>query len=157
MSNRPRDCQRRRVYEWEWDRARFTPRSTLIGLDECKRLAEIVCADYGFSTPTVTDGRGRRSAGYAFTENCYSAEIRLPRAFRMRWVVLHETAHHLLRRDYEDGLIAFHGPEFVRVYLNLLVEYLGENEAMLSRGLQRVGVRVAPADSASKRVTKQSQ
>jgi|SRR5215212_4538479 len=70
----------------------------------------------------VSDGRGRRSAA-AF---CDEDRIALPKWARNRLVILHELAHILVNGNRS---LASHGPEFVSMYLSLVREFEGEDEA----------------------------
>jgi len=81
--------------------------------------------------PRVEDGRGRRHAAGS------RDVIKLPRWARTRPVVLHECAHGLAT----DG----HGPDFVRAYVELLVEFAGSDRAMLEASLSAAGLQVTPA------------
>ncbi len=113
-----RDSQRSAVYAWE-RRLPGWPGECLT-LGGCQQLLCEVWGEYLSSdAPLVTDGRGRRSA-------CYAAEphqVRLPRATRALFVVLHEAAHGILHQAAPEA--AHHGPEFARLYLNLLHRYAG--------------------------------
>lgn len=128
---RPRDSQRSALYRWEralpgWPGPRFS-------LADCQGLVNRIWHDAGTgSRPEVRDGRGRRHACYCPSTH----QIRLPRWSRSRMIVLHEIAHALLRRR-ED--LAWHGPEFAGVYLDLLVRHAGVAlaEALASAGAQR--------------------
>ena len=121
---RPRDRQRKAVYRWE---ARVKHVHGLgeceLSLDECKQIVDRVWADYTrpdvIPGPNVTDGRGRKSGGFAHQ----SWEIRLPKMARRDWYVLHEIAHSLMAH-FRLGL-AMHAPEFVGLYAELIEHYLG--------------------------------
>lgn len=115
---RPRDSQRSAVYTWE-RRLPGWPGDGLT-LAGCQQLVCRVWGEHLRSVaPRVTDGRGRRSACYAFS----SHQIRLPRRARSRYVVLHEIAHGILGET--DPGVADHGPEFARLYLSLLYRHAG--------------------------------
>lgn len=133
------DFQRARVYRWEAEHV-FPKDTAPLGLDDCRALVEAAyrwaepeaSGRPGWAPPEVTDGRGRRHA-------CGSREvIKLPRWSRTRPVVLHECAH---------GLAADkHGPRFVRVYVELLVAFAGQDRLTLVTSLRAAGIRIAPAD-----------
>ena len=59
------------------------------------------------------------------------------------WILLHEVAHAMT--STADGGGAGHGPDFVGVYLNLLVRYCRLDRAMLERSLTEAGIRWNPA------------
>ena len=114
----PRDGQRAALYAWERS-LREWPGAAL-SLGGCQELVRTVWGDHLRSeAPLVTDGRGRRRACYTLP----SHQIRLPRWSRTTLVVLHETAHGILCKT--EARIAHHGPEFARLYLNLLYRYGG--------------------------------
>ena len=102
-------------------------------LDECEALVREVRTAYGKPMVHVNDGRRRTSAAW----NSYQRTIKLPRAMRSRWVVLHETAHSLCPED------VWHGPEFVRIYIDLLARYCGvpasEARALATKMRVKVG------------------
>lgn len=134
---RPRDFQRRRVYDWE--EAVLAPtKGGRLSLAACERQIEAAFrwherpdpGDRDWRPPVLGDGRGRRHA-------CGSrAVIKLPRWARTRVIVLHECAHGMST----DG----HGPQFVRAYLRLLHHFLGHDTTELEASLRRHGVMVAP-------------
>jgi hypothetical protein len=105
----------------------------LLPLQACRDLtAEVFAHRLGADAlpPRVEDGRGRRHAAGSRTV------IKLPRWARTRPIVLHECAHGLAT----DG----HGPDFVRAYVELLVEFMGLERAVLEDSLRADGVRVTP-------------
>jgi hypothetical protein len=134
-----RDFQRSRLYAWErslsiwWPAADdATPRT--MTLAECSRLVERATRRYGVATPPIADGRGTRFAKGS------SWRISLPTWARNLAVVLHETAHCIdAARDVDDR----HGPVFVRLYIQLLATYAGQNEAMLVKSARAAGLKVA--------------
>ena len=131
-----KDFQRSRVYRWEHDQV-FPHDPHLLSIEDCRALVDIVYRWHegplslrpGWAPPSVTDGRGRRHA-------CGSREvIKLPRWARTRPLVLHECAH---------GLAADkHGPEFVRVYVDLLVRFMGLDRAALVASVEMAGIKIA--------------
>lgn len=104
-----------------------------MSLAECTALVTKVWADYrpdALHTPKVTPGyMARRATG------CRD-RINLPRWARQPAVILHEVAHSLsppLCWGIRDGVhlpaggdvvpVAWHGPEFMRLFIELLVRY----------------------------------
>ena len=83
-------------------------------LADCAALVARVWADYrpGAAPPRVTPGFLARSA------TGDRSRVNLPRWARQEAVVLHETAHSL--QPYGT---AWHGPEFIRLFIELLVRY----------------------------------
>lgn len=113
-----RDSQRSAVYAWE--RALPSWPGTPLALLECQELVSLVWHEHmGPRPPRVTDGRARRTACYVYDDH----EIRLPRWSRSEMVVLHEAAHAILWAALPEA--AAHGPEYARLYLDLLARYAG--------------------------------
>jgi hypothetical protein len=132
---RPRDSQRSAVYAWERRVGLVSdrPKAAPLSLDDVRTLAEKLWVGYMGSKknmPTVKDGRGRRSACYAPSDN----SLRFPKWGRQEGVVAHEVAHAIV--DWKMGRLknrahAAHGPEFVRVFCELAVAYQGWNPEQL--------------------------
>lgn len=137
---RLRDSQRQRVYDFEREVIGHGDR---LSLDDCAALAAEACALYLLHPVAVKDGRGRRHACAV-----RDVAIKLPRWSRVPEVVLHEVAHcvvhHYLRCEYGPGA-AGHGPEFVRVFVDLLETVLGFNAADLADQARARGLQVAEA------------
>jgi putative metallohydrolase (TIGR04338 family) len=140
---RPRDSQRKRVYDAEralFPDDRFPPHLTL---PQAEALVGRIYLDARYRhldrlhplPPAVKDGRGRRRAGYCRARHA----IALPRWARRVWVVAHEVAHALLDHNRHPG----HGEEFVAVYLDVLERHVGMDAATLRHGFLTRGVRVA--------------
>lgn len=129
---RPRDHQRAKVYRWEG--AWVMPRDERpLSLDACRRLvAEVFHRRLGptAAPPVVHDGRGRRHAAGS------RDVIKLPRWARTRPVVLHECAHGLAT----DG----HGPDYVRQYVELLVDFMGFDRTELENSLASANIAITP-------------
>lgn len=153
---RKRDSQRSRVYDWERQHvdgrlskmtlreSREMGRNPKMTLDECRALVGEVWRFYFGSEsepPNVKDGRGTRRAlaGYF--------DVSFPRWARTRSTVLHEMAHAILSRSYHWGSAAGgaapHGPEFVRVYCQLLARFDGRKLGELTRSARACRVKVA--------------
>ncbi len=145
----PRDSQRSRLYDAE--RALRGGRR-FVTVEECQAYVDGVLASEWWRSRfprvraiRVTDGRGRRHAG-AFVE---SARIALPKWARTERVLLHEIAHHAAPRA-----AAAHGPEFARIYVELVREFRGEKPARrLLAALHAHRVRVEPAHPAERQRT----
>lgn len=86
----------------------------------------------------VRDGRGRQAAGGWRRPNG-TGVVTLPRWARNRLTVLHELAHAVQPRGS-----ASHGPEFCRLYLDLVRRWMGPEFARrLRTGMRAERVRVA--------------
>ncbi len=131
---RSRDSQRSKVYEWE----RPYHKNTLT-LSECQALVEEVFKKYSLEAPRVADGRGRSSA-------CYKPGIHvicIPVWARKHSIVLHECAHGLV--DKIEPELAWHGPEFARVYAQLLAHYKYDTLSDIITSLKNKNIKVARA------------
>lgn len=144
-STRPRDSQRQAVYEWEkrakcWeiDAQKITPMSR----KEIEKLVHRLWTGYvgDDNVPKVSRCHGRRGRA------CYKTlahEVIFPKWACQPGMLAHEVAHAILYKKAEgyikthDGLrkivLAAHGPEFVRVYCELLVSLLGFDPKVLTR------------------------
>jgi len=140
---RARDSQRSKVYAWE--RAHvpdFDGKGTYkLTLRQCEIMINRVWADYrpGEHAPRVADGRG-----------CSNAKggrwrITLPRWARTVPIVLHELAHPLTPHP-----AAPHGPEFVRLFIDLLVRYDEGDKAELLRTARACRLKIGQAQAAPK-------
>jgi len=131
---RPRDTQGARVYRWE-DTETFLEvlAEVYLPLWEIKQLVERVCGDYGRAVPHISRGRRCRSA-----RTCGKNLVVFPWASRNPMVVLHELAHVLCPSHVEA-----HGPEYMRVYIDLLLRY-GEGSGYgLLESARKSGIKVA--------------
>ena len=134
VDGRPRDSQRKRVYESEKDafgREYWLDEGdwvTLIGVE--RFVASVTRSRWwrargGPAEVEVRRGRSNQRRGKAHPER---AVISLPRFTWRRWYVLHELAHLLAPRR-----AAWHGPEFCRVYLALLDRFGHDGEGKALR------------------------
>lgn len=148
---RARDVQRKQVYDWERTITGFVDVGEM-SLTDSITLIKRVWRDYGYGhpMPRVSDGRSRRNA----SGSCM--EIKLPRWARSTHIVLHETAHavldahdHVLWRRMAGAhqLSAWHGPQFVRLYAELLVVYAGVDPAEIHATIEAAPRRIAMARS----------
>jgi len=148
---RQRDSQRSKLYAWErqyvdgrptwasWAERHETGKHPKMTLAECQALVNKVWRSYfgpGPTPPEVKDGRGSRRALAGFFH------ISLPRWARTRHSVLHEVTHSILDRSCRYDL-AGHGPEFVRIYCELLVRYDGRKLGELTRSARASRLKVA--------------
>jgi hypothetical protein len=126
-----RDNQRSAVYAWE-DRMFGPPmrnNEPKLSLEECHALMLRAWERYtsnGSRVPTIKDGRGRRRPCYRYDDH----SIRLPKHARRPSQVLHETAHAIVRRKLGET-VASHGPEFMRLYMDLLERFAGASPGLM--------------------------
>ena len=139
-----RDTQRSKVYKWErankllWDVSKKN-----MSLEDCQALANKAFDRYGLSHPVVKDGRGRSAACWKPGQN----RIDLPLWARSEVVCLHECAHGITDRFYEAHSpgeeFAWHGPEFMRVFLDLLITFLKVGSTELRASARDAKIKVA--------------
>ncbi len=142
-----RDSQRQKVYNWEY---RVYPDSYKeeMTLMECVKFVHDICKDYGVAPPAVNDGRRRRRAVGGLHR------IALPKWSRNRVIILHELAHTLTMRYSKTLDIAAHGPEYVRVLIELLAKYNNASVRELSKSARASKIKIGELVLPSK-VTRQ--
>lgn len=128
---RPRDNQKSKVYKWE----HTFGLDTTIELSQAERFIKEACTDYAcWRTPKVVDGRGTRVARGS------AARISLPRWARTPVVVIHELSH-----AFQPTTTAHHGPEFMRIFIELLARYTPRSKTELLKSARAAKIKVAPA------------
>ena len=127
--SRPRDSQRARCYKWEgeFEKRYDLHRPPLLSLEACQRIVEMVWQDYFPRTkaPKVRDGRGARRASGNYRR------IVLPCHTRVWHIVLHELAH-AIEDNWNLDAMPWHGPIWVRLFIDLMVRYAGLPEKDLT-------------------------
>lgn len=117
----PRDFQRSRVYRWQREVFPGKGKATLT-LDECRELVERIWAAHApekWAVPAVRlDTRKNRRGGSSYR---WRTGIKLAPNQLNPIVVIHEMTHALCPVS-GDG----HGPLFVRLFLELVKRYAGE-------------------------------
>lgn len=135
-----RDSQRSLCYAWE----RACTKGTLFEAafatnEDCADfLAPIWRAERGrYGRPKVPTPRFERPVGGARRGMAYAGwhVIRLPRATRNPWYILHEAAHLLTPRDEA------HGPRFVGVLIGLAARHLGYDAYELMARADEMGLK----------------
>lgn len=139
------DPQVKRLYNWqyewlEWNRASIT-------LKEAQKVVDKACALWRIPAPPVSKQPKK------FTYSVYNDGQRvirlLPEHFNTA-MALHEVTHHIVDVRYGTAY-QHHGPEFVGVFADLLIEFkLAPKEAVLaSLKARRIDFRLP--DTVSKR------
>ena len=113
---RPRDQQRKKVYDWE---GKLLHQPETLSLGDAQKMVRHIAKHYGVKAVYVSDGRGRSSACW----DRWSRQIKLPKWARQPAVVLHECAHWIHDVCFDGVQHAAHGREFMAVYLYLLGRY----------------------------------
>jgi len=132
-----RDYQKSKVYKWEnkvvgpWDSQLLTDN------DEIQDFINFVWVNEGFQNPPrVKDARkNSRTATGSRTEVVFPPES------KKRWIILHELSHSLNRIGYVE--CDRHGPNFVKIYVNLLEKHLYMNRLMLLYTLKESKIDIA--------------
>lgn len=118
-----RDSQRGKVYAWEREVLyptlvlhgyAYQDQGALYSLDQCEAIVTKARARYGLSALPVGDGSFRRRGMYL-----NRGRVELPRHTRHIGYVCHEATHSIVAALLY-GHRAAHGPEFVRVFLDVL-------------------------------------
>lgn len=124
-----RDNQKNKVYKFEYGLRTFDRLSE----PECIQLVEKIWTDYRDDCPPTVhfvSERQKRAHGSRKL-------ISLPPWAKQPIVVTHETAHGLLDKPE----LAWHGPEFVGLMMELMVKYLGYNSVWLKAEVELYGLR----------------
>jgi hypothetical protein len=131
----PLDPQRHLVYAWEDEWRCFGERS--LTREQAERCVRRLARKWSVPVPTLVFlPRGNREWSYVQGE-------RLALNFDQccEAIVAHEMAHWVVGHEYPDGTYQIHGPEFVAIYIEMLV-YLKEAPrtaicaSLLERGIE---------------------
>lgn len=144
-----RDFQRGRVYRWEDKVVGKDPRGgehVTLSIAECQKLAreltgEPECVAEPHRYRGSSQAKANASAGWENRCGKRIPVLTLPNWARKPWLVCHEAAHIVAIRDYRAYN---HGPEYMKVYIGMLADMLGFNEAELRASAKEHGVKVAP-------------
>lgn len=148
-SRRPRDAQRRKVYDAEIEAGlkRGTPRFEYIS-DVRDYVLKVRTNGYlrrryehSLQPPIDVQDGGNRAA--RATGNV--SRIRLPRWAWSEYIVLHELAHVITEREYGILNTAWHGREYCEILLDLVRFMLGRDQHdELKRRYKELGVKFRP-------------
>lgn len=127
----------RRVYQWE-DRVVAPLDRSVVTFANMQALVDHVWQGEGLRWPPRVRPK-RKSAATIARANRLAIEApdELP-----SWILLHEIAHAMA--DAGEGDALDHGPDFVGLYLRLLVRYARLEETMLSASLRDAGIKWNP-------------
>ena len=141
MNSTTRDTQKLRVYRAGWALAEKAPER--LSLEQARDLVDRALAAYG-EKPIARVGDGRRArvarGGYD--------HVTLPRWSRTTPIVLHEAAHVVMARKGRDDDAAPHGPEYARVFVDLLRRFSGLLETDVTAAFRAQRVRIARTTAA---------
>jgi hypothetical protein len=134
--NHHRDTQRGRVYEWE-NRVVAPHDPTFVGRAAAQGLVNAIWAEWGLRYPPLVEPLPRQATATLASANRLSI---LLRERTESWCLLHELAHAMTSTD--DGRSDGHGPDFLGIYVQLLVRYLRLDASQLLASLRQAGLRV---------------
>jgi len=132
IRSRPRDEQRSRLYAAENQIKAFL-RDPLPKIEQMQAFVDEILgspwlqSQFGsriLSPITVLPGRRRRQA----TAHFFMSIIKVPKALRSKFIVLHEVAHILTDRYYGQDVTEAHGPQFATFLLMLVDHFLGRED-----------------------------
>lgn len=128
----------RRVYAWE--EQVVAPRDqSRVPFAQMQALIDHVWAAEGLRwPPRLRHRKATRATLATGSRLAIEAPDELP-----SWVLLHELAHALADRD--DGTPGDHGPDFLGLYVGLLVRHARMDQAMLAASLAEAGIPWNPA------------
>jgi putative metallohydrolase (TIGR04338 family) len=127
-----RDFQRQKIYDSERE---FRSRGKLEiqrykTLKEIQPFLDVILSNQWFKKHKITKIRiycGRGNTAYGWLEDPNTAAMKLPKWAKNQITILHELAHSVCAKYFSDEEIAFHGPEFVSAYLDLIYYILGKS------------------------------
>lgn len=147
-----RDFQKSRVYHWEDAVIGLDLRSgdrVLLSLEECRQLGVAVTNEPDLVVQPHPFGPGKDARGIAY--GGFGPDglptLTLPEWARKPWIVLHEATHVVTRRwEWETGgdKNEGHGPNFMKFYIEMLVDMLGFDEGQLRASAKAHKIKVAP-------------
>lgn len=133
------DFQKSKCYAWQ-QQVVFSQDKFVLTLDQAQQLVDFVWANQGRANPPrVETTKSKRW--------CYGnrTKIRLNQHGFYTCVVLHELAHSLDFALDEKLLWKHHGhgPNFMKIYINLLVKYMKLDLITLLHTAKQFGLKVA--------------
>lgn len=151
-----RDSQRTKFYKWEREVVSGRARDQRLSLEACGELISKVCRSYSVAIPEVKDGRGTRKASAQLNR------INLPRWARTKGVVLHELTHCILdfdafRRGRWGNAYAAHGPEFMRLFIQLLANEGIGRAGELGKSARAYGLKITGPTAVPARISWRAQ
>ena len=141
----PRDTQRGRLYQAE-NEVKAVLRDVLPTVGQMQSFVDEILrsrwlqGQFGtrmLSPITVVAKHGQRQA----TAHFFMSTIKIPKAGRSKFIVLHEVAHILTDRLYGQDVTEPHGPHFATFLLMLVGHFLGAEDCQdLLAAFRRNGV-----------------
>jgi hypothetical protein len=132
-----RDQQRSRVYAWE-NRVIAPCDASRIAFTAAQGVVDAIWSEFGLRyPPLVVPLPAQARCRFADADRL---TIRLPESIPS-WCLLHELAHAMTTTH--DGISDGHGPLFVGIYVQLVVRYLGLDQAELQHSLERDHITIS--------------
>lgn len=156
MTQRQRDNQKQKVYDWENDLlfALQATRPDLVvelPLEVCQSFVNKIAGGYGVAPPTV-DSHRRIHGNTAFYAH-WRRSITLPLGWAASaTTVAHEMAH-CVTHDLFPNHAQAHGGEFVRVFANILSRFLNIDAAYIEQSITHARLNVLPSSPLARRRT----
>jgi len=126
----PIDSQRNRLYSAERQTKAYL-RDKLPKIEQMQAFVDEILrglrSQFGsrmLSPITVVAKHGQRQA----TAHFFMSTIKIPKAGRSKFIVLHEVAHILTDRYYGQDMTEAHGPQFATFELMLVNHFLGADD-----------------------------
>lgn len=146
---KPRDSQRQKMYDWQSSHvaAKYPESTKRMTLAECTALVNEIFDAHGFSRPDIRYAHHRKmKAAHWWTENPKTGR---PEIFFTNYglnlkTTLHEVAHGLAEKYTSDKDEPGHGPTFMRVFIDLLVQYAGLDLTDLLQTARMCRLKIAP-------------
>lgn len=119
----PRDSQKQKVFDWERVMEAMDGKNLVSHLNKKEALDYVQHVYDTIGVPNserpkiVMSDAKNHVAYYWLAMN----KLKFPPWARKRSVILHEIAHHVTDWSHKTGSIAIHGPEFMKVYLELIL------------------------------------
>jgi hypothetical protein len=147
INKRVRDTQKKKLYNWEEKHLKDNEEAhKSISFEECKIFIKQVCQDYKIEYPIILPGnyeikdRVARSYKSKSDGNWY---ITLPMWSRTKLTCLHETCHMIIFQNRQGSWFPAHSSVFLRLYIELLINYLDYNPVLLRRSVVESRMKVA--------------
>lgn len=137
----PIDAQRKRLYNWE--NVKFHHVECEQTYETLRDLLDTMTSHMEWNKEVKLKCRKGGNTSWA---KYHSWEISLAGSMNKKWVLIHEFAHFVANwvSSRRGTKFASHGPEFLGIYMYLLVEYYGQNLKELQNSATMAGLSFVP-------------
>lgn len=132
-----RDSQRKKVYAWEAVNLDLNNQPTLTA-NQMTDFVKMVANDNDLVLRKLSYRSGGRAS---FARG--SGELQFLPSHMNKVIACHEIAHLVTYKVHGDYKVAGHGPEWVRIYVEMLVKYCGIDRKMLMNTLKMSRIKIA--------------